>query len=133
MYEGGMRVVSLIRAPQLGLSPNTVNQNVFYLHNVGFTNSLFTFFCDALTFPENCFTLFCKTIHLVVQIRNGLTICRYFRNDLTTWPYVLLIFVFKILSAIDFNFHFIAKRGNDFPLVSSGMLFLLNQFGIQES
>ena len=59
MYEGGMRVVSLIRAPQLGLSPNTVNQNVFYLHNVGFTNSLFTFFCDAFTFPKNCFTLFC--------------------------------------------------------------------------
>ena len=132
MYEGGMRVVSLVRAPQLGLSPNTVNQNVVLFAQRWVYKFFIQFFsCDAFTFPENCFTLFCKAIQ--IQIRNGLTICRYFRNDLTTWPYVLLIFVFKILSAIDFNFHFIAKSGNDFPLVSSGMLFLLNQFGIQES
>ena len=33
MYEGGMRVISLIRGPQLGLTPNTVNNDFIHIKN----------------------------------------------------------------------------------------------------
>ena len=70
MYEGGMRVISLVRAPQLGLTPNTVNY--FNCTNL---NSLFCFFSFTFQlFHEKEFTFYCKSVHFIVHTYK---ICSY--------------------------------------------------------